>query len=109
MRKLKWVGVILALFLVAGCATMDVEVTLTDRLTYMYRVYNAQYEDYQSMAENPYTSEAQKKIMREKKPILDSLAILIPAFDKGIQNGTATISQEQRIYNLLNSLDRGGK
>ena len=71
----------------------------------MYKVYNAQHEDYLSMAANPATTEAQKVIMRKKKPILDDLAMLIPLFDKDLQMGTATSSQEQKIYNLLNSLE----
>jgi len=104
MRKFKFIGIILALFFLVGCATVGVEVTPTDRLTYMYKVYNAQHEDYLSMAANPATTETQKVIMRKKKPILDSLSILIPLFDKGLQNGTATSSQEQKIYDLLNSL-----
>ena len=52
----------------------------------------------------PNTTEDQKVIMRKKKPALDSLAVLIPAFDIGMQNGTATPAQEQMIYDLLNSL-----
>ena len=97
--------IVLALCLLVGCATLDVNVTPTDRLTYMYKVYNAQYEDYQVMANNPATTEAQKVIMRKKKPILDKLGVLIPAFDRALQTGTVTPSQEQIIYDLLNSLE----
>ena len=108
MKRLRIIGIILALFFVigmVGCGTVDVKVTPTDRLAYMYKVYNAQHEDYLSMAANPATTEAQKVIMRKKKPILDDLAMLIPLFDKDLQMGTATSSQEQKIYNLLNSLE----
>jgi hypothetical protein len=106
MRKFKFIGIILALFFVMGIAscTHNIGVTPVDELTYMYSFYNAQHEDYMSMAANPNTTEAQKKIMRKKKPILDSLAILIPAFDKSLQGGSATPTQKQKIYDLLNSL-----
>jgi len=96
--------IVLALCLLVGC-TKNIRVTPTDRLTYMYKVYNAQYEDYQAMANNPATTEAQKVIMRKKKPILDKLGVLIPAFDRALQTGTVTPSQEQIIYDLLNSLE----
>ena len=104
-RKLKFIGIILALCFIASCATVDMNVTPADRLTYMYKIYNSQHEDYMSMAANPATTEAQKVIMRKKKPILDNLALLIPLFDKDLQMGTATSSQEQKIYDLLNSLE----
>jgi len=96
--------IFLALFLLAGC-TKNIKMTQNDRLLYMYRVYNAQHEDYLAMANNPATTEAQKEVMRKKKPILDDLAILIPAFDRALQTGTVMPTQEQAIYNLLNSLE----
>jgi len=106
MRKFKFIGIILALFMLAVLAscTKNIGVTPVDELTYMYSFYNAQHEDYMSMAANPNTTEAQKKIMRKKKPILDSLGVLIPAFDKSLQGGSATLIQKQKIYDLLNSL-----
>jgi len=100
------IGIILALFMVVvlSSCTKNIGVTPVDELTYMYSFYNAQHEDYMSMAANPNTTEAQKKIMRKKKPILDSLAVLIPAFDKSLQSGSSTSTQKQKIYDLLNSL-----
>jgi len=105
MRK-RNISIILALFMLVGLAscTQNIGVTPVDELTYMYSFYNAQHEDYMSMAANPNTTEAQKKIMRKKKPILDSLAVLIPAFDKSLQSGSSTSTQKQKIYDLLNSL-----
>jgi len=102
-RNLNIIGIVLALFLLMGC-THNIMVTPTDELTYMYSFYNAQHEDYMSMAANPNTTEAQKEIMRKKKPILDSLAILIPAYDKSLAGGSVTVGQKQKIYDLLNSL-----
>ena len=106
LRRFRYLAIVIAFLFLAGCPmfTKDINVTTTDKLTYMYKIYNAQYEDYLSMAANPNTSEAQKVIMRKKKPILDSLAVLIPAFDKSIQGGTNTPQQEQAIYDLINSL-----
>ena len=107
MRKFKFIWIILALFLLAGCmqgCTKNIRVTPVDELTFMYNIYNSQYEDYQSMAANPNTSEAQKVIMRKKKPILDSLGVLIPAFDKSLDAGTSTPQQRQEIYDLINLL-----
>ena len=104
LTKLRILLVIVAAVFLVSCATFDVQVTASDRLTYMYKTFNAQWEDYQSMAANPNTTEAQKVIMRQKKPVLDSLAVLIPAFDQGLQAGISTPEQEQAIYDLLNSL-----
>ena len=96
--------VILALCLLVGCGTTDIQITPVDELTFFYNMYSSQHEDYLSMARNPNTREEQKVIMRKKKPILDALAVLIPAFDKSLTAGTNTPEQKQAIYDLLNSL-----
>jgi len=96
--------IFLALLFLASCGTTDIKVTPVDELTFFYNMYSSQHEDYLSMAKNPNTSEEQKVIMRKKKPILNSLAVLIPAFDKSLTSGTNTPEQKQAIYDLLNSL-----
>ena len=103
-RNLKYISVFFVLLMFVACAGTDINVTPVDELTFFYNVYNSQYKDYQSMAKNPNTSEEQKVIMRKKKPILDSLAVLIPAFDKSLSGGTNTPEQKQAIYDLINSL-----
>jgi len=97
---------ILTVFLLSACtASVQVpEMTPTQKLTYMYQVYNAQHEDYLSMASSPNLTEEQKQILRAKKPILESLQVMIPAYDQSIQNGAPSVDKEQQIYNLLNKL-----
>ena len=70
----------------------------------MYRVFNAQYQDYLNMAKRTDLSDAQKEILRKKKPILEKLQTLIPLYDSALQAGRVTPTQEQDIYDLLNSL-----
>ena len=104
-QKVKFIGILLALCFIIACpGTTDIKITPVDELTFFYNMYSSQHEDYLSMANNPNTSEEQKVIMRKKKPILDSLAVLIPAFDKSLTSGTNTPEQKQAIYDLLNSL-----
>lgn len=57
------------------------------------------------MAANPATTEAQKEILRKKKPMIDKLGTLIPLFDSAVQTGTATPDQQQEIMDLINSLE----
>jgi hypothetical protein len=104
-QRNKILSVILALFFVSliGCTLKTV--TKNTKLIYMYKVYNAQYQDYLSMTANPNTTEEQKIILRKKKPILDTLGTLIPLYDRDVQTGIATADQEQKIYDLLNSLN----
>jgi hypothetical protein len=94
-------------FLHQGCATgakpFD-ELTPKEKLAYMYQVYNAQHEDYMAMAAMPNLTEAQKEILRKKKPILNSLQTLIPAYDQQVRLGAPSAQSEQQIYNMLNQL-----
>lgn len=107
MKKLRvFVPLLIVVFFVVGMGcTINKTVTPNTKLLYMYKIYNAQYEDYLAMARNPDTTEEQKVMMRKKKPILETLGILIPAYDTDLQAGTTTAGQEQKIYDLLNSLN----
>lgn len=95
------------LLIVMACASTahnPTETTPTEKLTYMYQIYNAQHEDYMVMSGNPDLTDSQRDILREKKPILETLQTLIPAYDMQIQVGSPTVEQEQEIYNLLTQL-----
>ena len=105
MRQTKWIVVLCVLFVAACTHTIDVP-TKNERLVYMYSIYNAQHEQYVRMADDPNTTEAQKVIMRKKKPILEALQLLIPAYDQTVQMGTPSYEQEQQIYDLLNELQQ---
>ena len=48
------------------------------------------------MSGNPYLTDSQKDILRVKKPILESLQTLIPAYDRHIQQGSSTVDQENK-------------
>lgn len=95
------------LLIVMACATpvhSPTETTPREKLTYMYQIYNAQHEDYMVMSGNPNLTGSQKDMLRAKKPILETLQTLIPAYDMQVQLGSPTIEQEQEIYNLLTQL-----
>ena len=100
---------LLVLILVlSGCTAKGTkpysEMTPNEKLGYMYQVYNAQHEDYMIMAGNPNLTEGQKEVLRAKKPILNTLQIMIPAYDQSAQLGSPSVEQEQQIYNLLTQL-----
>jgi len=95
------------LVIVMACASTvqsPTETTPREKLTYMYQIYNAQHEDYMVMSGNPNLTGSQKDMLRAKKPILETLQTLIPAYDMQVQLGSPTIEQEQEIYNLLTQL-----
>jgi len=103
MRKLVPILLIVALICTISC-TASINMTPKAKLLYMYQVMNAQMEDYQSMAKMPNLTESQKKILRLKKPILETLQSLIPLYDQSVQQGAPSASTEQQIYDLLNQL-----
>jgi len=105
--KLAFIAVLVLAFAV-GCATMNVEITPKAKLAYMFQMYNAQHEDYMNMAKMPNLTDAQKTILRAKKPVLETLQTLIPLYDTSIQAGAPSASTEQQIYNLLNQLQTMG-
>ena len=110
MRKLKLAFcVVIVLAFCVSCATIDIDVTPKAKLAYMYQVYNAQHEDYMSMAKMSNLTDAQIKMLRAKKPILSTLQVLIPLYDTSIQVGSPSASTEQEIYNLLNQLQTMGE
>lgn len=94
---------ILSSLLILAC-TANLKITKADQLIFMYKTFNAQYEDYLSMAKRADLTEEQKQVLRKKKPILDQLQKLIPLYDSALQAGKVTPGQEQAIFDLLNSL-----
>ena len=104
MRKRLTTIALLCIVILVACATTTNPNTPKEKLAYMYQVYNAQHEDYMIMSGNPNLTEAQKDILRAKRPILETLQKLIPAYDMQIQLGSPTVEQEQEIINLLTQL-----
>ena len=96
------------ILILSGCMAKGAksysEMTPIEKLGYMYQIYNAQHEDYMIMARNPNLTEGQKEVLRAKKPILNTLQVMIPTYDQSVQLGSASIAQEQQIYNLLTQL-----
>jgi hypothetical protein len=78
--------------------------TPTEKLAYMYQIYNAQHEDYMVMSGRPDLTEEQREILGKKKNVLEILQTLIPAYDMQVQLGSPTYEREQEIYNLLTDL-----
>lgn len=103
-KRISIVMIFALIFVFVGCANMQKAPTSKDKLAYVYQIFNSQYEDYLSMAKKPNLTEAQKKVLRAKKPILETLANLIPIYDSQVSAGQPSASQEQQIYDLLNQL-----
>lgn len=106
LNRLKFLTILFVCAVLLACGTINLgKPTQTQILSGMYSVYNSQHKDYLSMAANPATTEAQKEILRKKKPMIDKLGTLIPLFDSAVQTGTATPDQQQEIMDLINSLE----
>lgn len=96
------VALVLAMLIVA--CTGNLRLTKADQLIFMYKTFNAQYEDYLAMAKKTDLTESQKDVLRKKKPILEELQKLIPLYDTALNTGHVSPGQEQQIFDLLNSL-----
>lgn len=111
MYNRKLIAVLLVMiFAFIGCAMQGAkpitEMTPKERVTWMYGVYNSQYEDYKSLAANPDAlSDAQKEVMREKKKVLTKVYPMIKLYDGYVTNGAIPDREvEANIVSLLNQL-----
>jgi len=87
-----------------ACATAGKAPSPEEKLIYFYSIFNAQYEDYLSMAKMENLTEGQKSVMRFKKPVLETLMVLLPICDEQVKMGVPSIETEQQIYDYLNKL-----
>jgi hypothetical protein len=111
MRKFRIIGIIMALFLLAGCATPNQGSTIKPAeltLTQFEAAYVAQWHDAYTMATDPSITPAQREVVRVKKEVLTKARPLINAYGAVVKiGGTPTLEQEQAIYELLNSIGAG--
>ena len=103
MKKLKLSIAFLCIGLFIGCATVP---GYKNMVAGMYQFYISQSKDYRAMAADPTLTDAQKNILRQKKPLLDKLGALIPLFDSSVSMGTPNMDQQQQINNLINQLSK---
>lgn len=116
--------VLLCFGLVTGCSFTGAKIfdqmSSVEKATYLYSVYNSQYDDYMikmgySMDErgtwvktfSPKLTEQERKVLRDKKKILIKVRPLIKAYGSQVQsNGGAAIPRdiELKIMELLNQL-----
>lgn len=111
MRKIGIIGIVLALFLLAGCATLNQGSTIKPAeltLAQFEAAYVAQWHDAYTMATDPLITPAQREVVRVKKDVLTRVRPLIDAYGAVVETGGApTLQQEQAIYTLLNSIGAG--
>jgi hypothetical protein len=78
------------------------------KLITIYRIYNAQYEDYISMIEKESMTTTHDAVnlemLKEKRKALEVLGVLIPLYDSQVSAGIDNPDLEKRIYDQLNAL-----
>lgn len=127
--KRKFLPVCLLLVLLAGCATVDVQLTPKDAADWMLSIYNAQYDEYKSWfawdaATNDFkkdvngnaimkagTPPAQVAILQKKKQIFKEVWPLILTYAEyaktgTVPKGTVIGDVESRAVALINELVR---
>ena len=107
MQKIKIGIVVLLVLMLSACAFLQPQTGLSTKqqATVWLQIYNYQYDDTMALAINPSITEDQKKIVREKKRILNQvwplLKIYVAVVDGG---GTPTTADTVAITNLINQL-----
>ena len=114
MKRKLYVPLVIILLLGMACAAdMSMkpwsEQTTQDRLTWMLGIYNSQDRDYRSMAAMTNLTDAQKKVLQNKKKIMTQVYPMIDLYRKTVNSGgTPDQNTEQQILNLLNQLTTVG-
>lgn len=108
--KRNLLAIVLVLFFLAGCAALTgTQSPLTKEQQFIQSAksfYISQYRDYEYMTMDPSKlTEAQKTILRKKKEVLVQVKPLIDTYSALVDSGQKpTLSQEQQIMQLLNSI-----
>jgi len=111
MNRKRSILLVLAIFIVAGCQTLNVNAkpwaqqTPKERANFMLGVYNAQYDDTMRMATDPLSTPAQKSIVVKKKAILTQIRPLLTVYLVMVDAGmTPTPEDEAALLALINQL-----
>lgn len=114
MQAYKRITVLFLILLVAimaltSCATAptkpDKPMSPKQQAAVWMNIYNVQYDDTMSMANNPNATPAQKAMVAKKKAILMKVWPLLKSYARITDTGgTPSASEEQAIINLINEL-----
>lgn len=81
------------------------DMTPKEKVTFLFKMYNKQYDDYKVMTSDPKLTEAQKVVMREKKKVLTQVYPIIQALDLNLVEGKPLDKVfEPKAIELLNML-----
>ncbi len=109
MRKIK-VFVVLAMVLaLMACATIGVkpysEMSPKEKVTFLFSLYNKQYEDYKVQAAKPNLTELERSILVSKKKIFGHVYPILQALDLAFVEGRPWDKvNEQNAINMLRQL-----
>ena len=116
-RNLKWLPIILGVFLLIGCAGMQglpgeqpkvksiEEMTPKERATFFMGIYNAQARDYKAQVKRANLTNEQKEVLRQKKKIMSQVWPMINTYNAYVDSGAVpTKAVEDQIITLINDL-----
>lgn len=105
------VVLLVAVAIVAGCATMSVNAkpwaqqSPKERANFMLGIYNAQYDDTMRMATDPNATEGQKAMVAKKKAVLKQIRPLLSAYILIVDQGMSpSADEEAALLALINQL-----
>ena len=111
MNRKRSILLVLAIFIIAGCQTLNVNAkpwaqqTPKEKANFMLGVYNAQYDDTMRMASAPISTPAQKQIVVKKKAILTQIRPLLTVYLVMVDSGMKpTPEDEAALLALINQL-----
>ncbi len=96
MRKFKVMAVMVLVLTLVSCAALQSigitvkpysEMTPKEKMIFLYKSYNKQYDDYKVQAVKPNLTEPEKVVLRGRKELLTKVYPLIQAADLAVVEG----------------------
>jgi len=96
MRKVRLLTVMIVMLALVSCAALQSigitvkpysEMTPKEKMIFLYKSYNKQYEDYKVQVVKPNLTESEKVVLRGRKDVLTKVYPLIQAADLAVVEG----------------------
>jgi len=114
MRRAKLFFILPIIFMLMGCAVLQSlgvtvkpysEMTPKEKITFLFKTYNKQYDDYLIQAAKPTLTETERVVLRTRKKIMVEVYPLIGILDGALVEGKPfDASTEKLIIDKLRQL-----
>jgi hypothetical protein len=106
MRKIRFIIPLLLIMSLVACATLQnmgivvkpyAEMTPKEKMAFLYKSYNKQYDDYKVQVLKPNLTENEKVVLRARKEAMVKVYPLIQAADLAIVEGKPFDSANEKL------------